>query len=479
MKKIVALLLVFVMLMPFGVLAEETKPPFKILVDGVEMTFPDQQVYIVSQKRLYVPIRPFYEFFGFEVSWNEETQTAKAVKGDKIVELPVGSKDKYYVNGKAKTVDVEIQMKNDRTTMTTVNLIQTIDGYVMRWDDYEDILYIESAENYTDKFFYTQGTHDKANGTREEYNEYYSMSEKAFIMPGLNEWVIPQGITYRKEKDCFYVTGYFWRSMRKSVVFEIDAKSGVCTGQFELLAVDGSANYGHVGGCASTEKDLYLTNGQKLHRIPWTDIDALKGKGEVKVVQDIQLKHEKKSGNSFVDYMDGYLWTGNYHKDGDSSYDKPFSDKYKTVIRQYKVDVKEESGFSADSKIENAEPCEYAPTVMYAVEEQMIQGMTTTKDHIILAQSSGTAHSKIFVYEKPKADKAPDDKILYGTKEVPVYKLTPVKTVTLMPRIEEVVVVDGYLYANFESGAMIYRPNSKGANTEAIWKTDLNKLLEY
>ena len=478
MKKIIALLLIFVMLMPVCAMAEETKAPFKVLVDGEEITFPDQQVYIVSKKRLYVPIRPFYEFFGFEVSWDEETQTAKAVKGDKVVELPVGSKDKYYVNGEAKAVDTEIQMKNDRTTMTTVNLIQTLDGYVMRWDDYEDIVYIESAEKYKDKFFFTQATHDKANGTREEYNDFYAMSEKAFIMPGLNEWVIPQGITYRKDKDCFYVSGYFWRSMRKSVIFEIDAKTGVCTGQYELLHADGSENFGHVGGCAASEKDLYITYGQKLHRVPLKDIDALKGRGELKVVQDIQLKHLSKSGNSFVDYMDGYIWTGNYHKDGDASYDKPFSDKYKTVIRSYKADVNEESGISAENKIESGEPCDYAPNAVYAVEEQMIQGMTTTKDHIILAQSSGTAHSKIFVYEKPKADAACDDKILYGEKEVPVYKLTLVKAVTLMPRIEEVVAVDGYIYSNFESGAMIYRPNSKGANTEAIWKTKIEELLK-
>ena len=100
-----------------------------------------------------------------------------------------------------------------------------------------------------------QETFVGANATSTKFSEFYSMSETAFVIPGLNQAVVPQGIEYSEDTNKFYLSGYF-KSGSSSVICVVDGDTGELIGEYFLKNQDGSVFAGHVGGVAVDEKNL-------------------------------------------------------------------------------------------------------------------------------------------------------------------------------------------------------------------------------
>ena len=45
--------------------------------------------------------------------------------------------------------------------------------------------------------------------TKDEFKIFFNNFEESFIIPGLKEGIIPQGICYDETTDCFLITGYY------------------------------------------------------------------------------------------------------------------------------------------------------------------------------------------------------------------------------------------------------------------------------
>lgn len=476
MKKVISILLCLIMLLPAAAFAteEEDASIFDVYVDGVQVNIPDQGTFMTKGKRLYIPARPLYEHMGYEVSWNGETNTVTAQKDGTLLQMSVGSAD-VLLNGEKKSGDVEILNQNGRTCISAM-FLTICHGYYLRWDNTISRLDVMSPEYFGNQALFTQNTFEGANGTKPDYDEFNSISERVFLIPGLNEYVVPQGITYSEKTNCFYLSGYFQFSMRRSVICVVDAATGQAVGEYELNYADGSPYYGHVGGIAVSEKDIYLSHGKYIQRISLDAIKNAGAKGELKIEESITLYGGSSAGNSFVDCTGGYLWTGNYYDlDG---YESTANENYTSLIRGYKLDPTQPSGISAELKTRNTTSYDYVPSVIYNVAEGRVQGMTTTDRHLILAASKSTKFSYLYVYDRTRI-KYPDSSIVFDRdKVVPVYKLPLQKSVYAIPRIEEIVAVGDSIYATFESGAIIYRPNSINCATDSVWKIDLNKLVQ-
>ena len=390
MKKLTAIVLCIIMMLPAAAYAAEAaSTDFDVYIDGVKVYLPDQQTFMTKGKRLYIPIRPLYEAMGYEVSWNSDTQTVTALKGDITMQIPVGSTD-IFLNGEKKSGDVAILNQNGRTCISAM-FLTICHGYYLRWDDIGDRLDVMTPEYFGSQELFTQATHDKANSTKPDYDEFNSISEAVFLIPGLNEYVVPQGIDYSEKTNCFYLSGYFQFSMRRSVICVVDAATGEAVGEYELYHSDGTPHYGHVGGIAVSEKDLYIAHGKTVQRISLAAIDAIGSKGDLYVEEDIILYGGSSAGNSFVDCTGGYLWTGNYY-DTDG-YATTANENYTSLIRGYKLDPTQESGISAELKTQYTTAYDYVPSIIYNVKEGRIQGMTTTEDYLILAASKSTKFS--------------------------------------------------------------------------------------
>lgn len=79
---------------------------------------------------IFVPMREMFDAFGAKVMWNQSSQSAIGVLGDKTVEFFIGGTT-YYVNGEAKTLPVAPQIKNGKTMLPIRALSEALGAKVI------------------------------------------------------------------------------------------------------------------------------------------------------------------------------------------------------------------------------------------------------------------------------------------------------------------------------------------------------------
>ncbi len=105
-----------------------------VRIDSTNVEFNDVigRPFIDENNRTLVPFRAALEAFGADVEWDSETRTAKAIKGDIIVEVPVGQK--YIVkNGENIESDSAAIIKDGRTYLPIRKVIEAF-GAEVQWD---------------------------------------------------------------------------------------------------------------------------------------------------------------------------------------------------------------------------------------------------------------------------------------------------------------------------------------------------------
>lgn len=108
-------------------------PDIKVVLDGSEIVFDQPPVMI--RNRTMVPIRAIFEAMGYSVDWNNETQTATAVRGANIITVKIGDVISYVLNGQAGAYDSEAppQIVSGRT-LVPVRAIATYADCTVDWD---------------------------------------------------------------------------------------------------------------------------------------------------------------------------------------------------------------------------------------------------------------------------------------------------------------------------------------------------------
>jgi len=84
-----------------------------VTIDGVQVKFPDQKPVIIEDRTL-VPLRAIFEALGAVVSWDNDTNTAMAVKGETYVFVQIDN-EKLIKNDETVILDVPAKLINDRT----------------------------------------------------------------------------------------------------------------------------------------------------------------------------------------------------------------------------------------------------------------------------------------------------------------------------------------------------------------------------
>ena len=88
---------------------------------------------VLENDRTLVPLRGIFEALGAEVSWDDETWTVTAVRGDVTVRLTIGEKV-LYRNGKAIEIDVPARLEGWRTLVPLRAVSEAFGSYV-EWHD--------------------------------------------------------------------------------------------------------------------------------------------------------------------------------------------------------------------------------------------------------------------------------------------------------------------------------------------------------
>ena len=94
------------------ILLEYSAPDISVVLDCKKLDFDQNPV--LENNRTLVPLRAIFEALGATVSWNDDTKTVTAVKGDTEIKLTIGTYEMYKNNEKI-SLDVSPIIINGRT----------------------------------------------------------------------------------------------------------------------------------------------------------------------------------------------------------------------------------------------------------------------------------------------------------------------------------------------------------------------------
>lgn len=119
-----------------------TEGSVKIRIDGIDLQF-DPAPYIAPPGRTMVPMRGLFEALGAQVEWVAESQTIHATRGDREIQLQIGSKV-AYVNSVSRPMDVAPVLEQDRTYVPLRFVAEALNASVT-WDPREQKASITSS----------------------------------------------------------------------------------------------------------------------------------------------------------------------------------------------------------------------------------------------------------------------------------------------------------------------------------------------
>ncbi|MBS5135891.1 MAG: copper amine oxidase N-terminal domain-containing protein [Oscillospiraceae bacterium] len=115
-----------------------------LFVDGSQLEL-DVEPQVVQQRTL-VPLRAIFEKLGATVTWDQATQTARAVKGTDTVQITLNSTT-AYVNGVAQTLDVPAMAIGGRTLVPVRFVSESLNADVW-WEAETETVYVATTTNY-------------------------------------------------------------------------------------------------------------------------------------------------------------------------------------------------------------------------------------------------------------------------------------------------------------------------------------------
>ena len=146
--KLTALLTVFVL--SSGMVSYADQPPITVFLNGEQLVFDVQPT--LEEGRTLVPMRAIFEALGAEVSWDNETFTAVAVKDNTIIAITVDD-NILFKNGEVTELDVPARLVDGRT-LVPVRAVSEGLGADVQWDNESWTVHITTKKEKGSTFFY-------------------------------------------------------------------------------------------------------------------------------------------------------------------------------------------------------------------------------------------------------------------------------------------------------------------------------------
>ena len=129
-----------------------------VAIDGQQVNFVDQGPVIVDGRTL-VPVRGVFEALGFDVDWNQDTQTATLRSANHEVVITVGSVA-FTTNGISHALDVPAQIIGGRTMLPIRAVVESV-GYYVDWDGATSTVIISSKPTIIGRWRNTGAEHER------------------------------------------------------------------------------------------------------------------------------------------------------------------------------------------------------------------------------------------------------------------------------------------------------------------------------
>ena len=266
------------------------------------------------------------------------------------------------------------------------------------------------------------------------YPTFNSLDKREeFLIPGLEDGFVPQGLDYDKDNDVFLMCGYM-SDGSPSRLYVIDEEES----KFVTLKKDGESYLGHCGGVATDGFKVWISGDKEVQTLDYSEIiNSSNG-------ASLEILDTKKTGNGcdFIDVVDGRLWIGEFYRK--NKYETPMENRVNgsnALLYAYKIDHDNTSGF------EELEFCLTLPN--------NAQGIVNLGEKIVVSTSWSIPSSKIMVYENPLKKEAAGEVF-----DVPLYELNDknlMQSILAPTMTEELTEKAGRVYINFESACKKYK----------------------
>ena len=286
---------------------------------------------------------------------------------------------------------------------------------------------------------------------------FWEHGETGFVIPGLAEGYIPQGICYDETKEVYLISGYFEDDTPSQIC--VVGKDGALQKSVGLTTPGGKASTGHFGGIAVWKDWVYIANTDNFYVLKLSDLLA----AEESVQAAVSLK-SCLDATSGAEIANGVLWLTQFQENSgkavkacETVYTTKGGHKLYARADGYALDETAPYGIREES-ITDGKAC---PDKAIAIPLE-VQGMTFTPDgKLVFSCSYGrTVRSIVSVYADVTQRKA-DETLTFGSASVPLYHCRLIDrraTYTAPPMLQEICVgPDGRLCFLSEAGATKYR----------------------
>ena len=306
--------------------------------------------------------------------------------------------------------------------------------------------------------------------------EFNKHSEEGFIIPGLYEGFIPQGIFYEEENDIFLISGYYKSKAQPSRVIVVDGEGNFLK-SVGCLTLKGNKATGHFGGIAAYKDNVYVATTSVTHVLSLSEILSAEDDGYVHIQKELYTD----TTCSYVNVCDGVLYIGEFTdinnddiKEATNVYTAKHGEKFYSRCNAFVLDENGVYGIKADRIDEegNLTP-DFAVTTPFKV-----QGMVRMPDGSFVFTASSTAITNSRVYKYKDVTKGEPDKIIeVNGVEVPLYFcdiFDKTGSYRVPTYLEEITLYkDGTVYIITESAAGEYIKQSKNPIDNVIrWYID-------
>ena len=311
-----------------------------------------------------------------------------------------------------------------------------------------------------------------------QLSEFNKHSEEGFIIPGLYEGFIPQGIFYEEENDIFLISGYYKDKVQPSRVIVVDGE-GNFVKSVGCLTLKGNKATGHFGGIAAFKDNVYVATTSVTHVLSLSEILSAEDDGYVHIQKELYTD----TTCSYVNVCDGVLYIGEFTditiddvKGATNIYTSKLGEKFFSRCNAFILDENGVYGIKADRIDEegNLTP-DFAVTTPFK-----IQGMTRLNDGSFVFTASSTAITNSRVYKYKDVTKGePDEIIEVNGVDVPLYycdMFDKTGSYRVPTYLEEITLYkDGSVYIITESAASAYIKQSKNP-IDNVLKWDIDAM---
>lgn len=311
-------------------------------------------------------------------------------------------------------------------------------------------------------------------------SSYYKASEKAFVIPGLSDNLVPQGLDY-VESEGVYLIGGYQKDGSCSRVYRVNKESGKSEGYVVLGDSEGNGISPHAGGLAAHGEYLFVAGDEdaSIYIYKLNDVLSANSGTILKMENTFEAKClGDKINVAFLCFTEDRLIVGEFYRDPNYITDEshwittPSGDENRALAYAYPFSD-EEGSVCGISQL---------PSEIYSL-PGLVQGMAVRDGKIWISESYGTAKSTISCYDITGSEWVDCRFYIHsGVPEpdifIPIYALdssTLVSTFEAPPMAEEIVFVDGKLLIMCESASNKY---IFGNLTGGRWcyATDVSKL---